>query len=133
MSLEHIFRNLNDIRVFDIMESFLDEKDAIEIYDILEILNYPESEIIQIEDSAEHLVRQKILCKTIIKAEIQAGCKICKYVNKFTKYKLRGHKDHVPYYKEMTDIPAYFMYNTDLVSALRSAVFQHACLLSEDD
>ena len=80
MSLEHIFRNLNDIRVFDIMESFLDEKDAIEIYDVLEMLNYPESEIIQIEDSIEHLVRQKILCETTIKAEIQTGCKICKYV-----------------------------------------------------
>lgn len=133
MSLEHIFRNLNDIRIFDIMESFLDEKEAIESYDILELLEYPESEIIQIEDSIEHLVRQKILCETTIKVEIQTGCKICKYVNKFTKYKLHSHKEHVPYYKEMTNAPAYFMYNTDLVVALRSAVFQHACLLSEDD
>ena len=48
MSLEHIFRNLNDVRIFDVMESFLDEKDAIDIYDILEILNYSESEIKQL-------------------------------------------------------------------------------------
>jgi len=133
MSLEHIFRNLNDIRIFDVVESFLNEEDAIDIYDILDVLNYPESEIIQIEDSIEHLVRRKILRETTIKVETQTGCKICKYTNKFTNYKLYGHKDHIPFHKEMVDIPAYFMYNTDLIASLRSAVFQHACLLSEDD
>ena len=133
MSLEHVFRNLNDIRIFDIMESFLEEKDAIDIDTILELLNYQESEIIQIEDSIEHLIKQRILYKTTIKAEIQSGCKLCKYTDKFMKYRLHGHKDHVLHYKEMIDIPAYFMCNIDLVVALRSAVFQHACLLSEDD
>ena len=74
--IEHIFRNINDIRVFDIMVEFvlgeeeekkevnelnLKETNIIDFDGIMDMLSYKDYKRIEVEDSLDHLVRQKIL------------------------------------------------------------------------
>lgn len=54
MSMEHIFRNLTDIRVFDIMID-MEEDNLLDTHEILDLLDYPDRENIQIQDSIDHL------------------------------------------------------------------------------
>lgn len=61
MSLEHIFRNIWDIRIFDTIAFSNSPQTALDIYEIKELLGAPEYESIQIEDSIVHLVREQIL------------------------------------------------------------------------
>lgn len=62
MSLEHMFRNINDIRIFDELSSdMIDKEHALDIDEIMNLLELPQREEIQIRDSIEHLLRQEII------------------------------------------------------------------------
>ena len=40
--LEHIFRNINDIRIFDVMTEFISDDCTVDIDEIMDMLEYPE-------------------------------------------------------------------------------------------
>ena len=70
MSMEHIFRNINDTRVFDLFaEMGFGKDDCIDIYDVIELLECGEIERIQIEDSIEHLIKERVLSVELINEE----------------------------------------------------------------
>ena len=119
MSMENIFRNLNDIRVFDIMTD-MEEDTPLDIHDILELLDYPERENIQIQDSIDHLVREQILSIELVPEETSTGCEICKE----GEPRLKGHESHQPLKTEMVEMEKYYFAKNDLTSLLVSAVFQ---------
>lgn len=106
--LEHIFRNLTDIRVFDIFYVecvFLD--DSLDIDQVLDYLDYPQREYIQVEDSINHLVRQKILKVVSKKAITSSGCKTCTLLDTIGFPRFGDHKNHVPYEEKEIDVPSY--------------------------
>ena len=128
--LEHIFRNINDIRVFDLMNDF-DENCDITFDDVLELLEYTETERIQIEDSIEHLIKEQLLGTKQAEVETMTGCRICKLTDKLKIPRLGSHKNHVPLKKEMGYEDAYYIKDNDMTRALRGAVFEHISLISE--
>jgi len=99
--LEHIFRNINDIRVFDIMTEFVSSDSTVDIDDIMDMLEYPEYKRIEVEDSVDYLMRQHILSIAQKKLEGKTGCKICSYLDKFKVPRIGEHKTHLP---EQTNI-----------------------------
>lgn len=105
--LEHIFRNLTDIRVFDLFYLEYCDGEEIDIDDILKGLEYPQCEFIQIEDSVEHLVKQHILEKVYKKVEGYNGCRTCTYLDKLKLPRIGEHKSHKPYEKVETEFPYY--------------------------
>jgi hypothetical protein len=146
--LEHIFRNVNDIRVFDAMVEFVlegDEKhideipdesierDVIDADEIMDLLDYNEYKRIEIEDSIDHLVRQKILCVRKIKMEGTTGCKICKYADKLHVPRIGEHKTHVAEETSIGHMNNYYMKMNEITNALRSAAFAHIFLTLEDE
>ena len=146
--LEHIFRNINDVRVFDLMAEFVlneeEEKrdvsqtsDSVEmnIIDtngIMDILDYREYQRIELEDSLDHLVRQKILGIKTVKTEGKTGCKICKYAEKLKIPRVGEHKTHVPEETIMGDIDNYYMKTNDITNGLRLAAFSYVSMALED-
>ncbi len=139
--LEHIFRNINDIRVFDIMVEFIlneeDEKkdfeelskmnniDFIDFDNLVDMLEYPEYKRIELEDSLDHLVRQKILGIRKIRMDATTGCEICKYSDKFGYERLYGHRDHVAEQINVEYVNNYYMENNRTTGLLRNAIFNH--------
>lgn len=101
--LEAIFRNLNDIRVFDVF--FVEGQDGrpFDSNDVLEILEYSSTEQFQIEDSIEHLTRMKIFEEVEVPIKMNSGCKICKCTDKMKLPRIGQHKTHAPY--EMKELP----------------------------
>ena len=81
--LEHIFRNIDDIRIFDIMAEFVSSECTLDRDEIMDMLEYPEYKRVQVEDSLDYLVRQHILSIVQKKEEGKTGCNICKYLDKF--------------------------------------------------
>ena len=130
--LEHIFRNLNDIRVFDAFQLELNEGEAADVHAILKIIDYKDTERIQIEDSIDHLVRCKILEKWYKKINGYSGCKICLYTDKFKLPRIGKHKTHYPYEITKSDFPFYKLANNELVNCLYKAVFEYIKLYSEN-
>ena len=126
MSMEHIFRNLNDIRVFDIMID-MEEDNPLDIHEILELLDYPERENIQIQDSIDHLVREQILSIKFVPEETYTGCEICKE----GVPRLEGHESHKPLKMEIVKMEKYYFIKNDLTSLLVSAVFQSSYFIAE--
>ena len=126
MSMEHIFRNLNDIRVFDIMVD-MEEDNPLDIYEILELLDYPQRENIQIQDSIDHLVQEQILSIKLIPEETYTGCEICKE----GEPRLKGHEPHKPLKMEIVKMEKYYFTKNDLTGLLVSAVFQSSCFTAE--
>lgn len=125
--LEHIFRNLNDIRVFDALDSsnpFAPES-AMDIDEILYTLELPWREAIQIEDSLEHLCREKIAMRVIAKEEVYTGCEDCREFELFGIPRPSDHISHVARYTiEVEDIQ-YQLLDNIVVMYLRLAVFEH--------
>ena len=121
--LEHIFRNINDIRVFDVMTEFLSSDCALGIDEIMDMLEYPEYKRIQVEDSVDHLVRQHILSNVQKKVEGKTGCNICKHLDKFNIPRVGEHKTHVPEQINIGLVDEYYMTDNPITRSLRSAVF----------
>ena len=132
MSLENLFRNLNDIRVFDAMSSFNTEGEAINIHDILDILDYPYRESIQIEDSVEHLVREHILTEILVPEETTTGCDICKITDSQGLPRLIEHENHVPQVTDIVKVPKYYMSPNELTLHLITAVMQSSLNFAEN-
>lgn len=142
--LEHMFRNINDIRIFDLMTDFPEEDisedtadeyhlGAVDINDIMNMLDYSEYKRIEVEDSVDHLVRKEILGIKKIKIEGKTGCKVCKWTDKFKIPRVGDHKSHKPEDIDVGDIDNYFMKYNDITRLLRSAVFQHVTLTLEKE
>lgn len=123
--LEHIFRNINDIRVFDVMTDFVSSDCTMDIDEIMDILEYPEYKRIEVEDSVDHLVRQHILSIVQKKEEGKTGCKICTYLDKFKIPRMGEHKTHVSEQTTIGFVDEYYMKDNPITRALRGAVFAH--------
>lgn len=123
--LEHIFRNINDIRVFDIMTEFLSSDCALYIDDIMDMLEYPEYKRIEVEDSVDFLIRQHVLDSVQIQEEGKTGCKVCKYLEKLKIPKIGEHKTHVAEQTTMGFINKYYMRDNSITRSLIGAVFAH--------
>lgn len=146
--LEHIFRNINDIRLFDVMVEFilddeeekkvanellnLAETNIIDFDGIMDMLDYKDYKRLEVEDSLEHLVRQKILGIKKVKDEGTTGCKICKYAEKLKIPRMGEHKKHIPEEISIGYIDHYYMKMNEITSGLRSAAFAHIFLSLED-
>lgn len=121
--LEHIFRNINDIRIFDVMTDFVSSDCTMDIDEIMDILEYPAYKQIEVEDSIDHLVRQHILNIVQRKEEGKTGCKICKYLDKFKIPRMGEHKTHMPEQTSIGFINEYYMKDNHITRALIGAVF----------
>ena len=126
MSMEHIFRNLNDIRVFDIMID-MEEDNPLDTHEILELLDYPDRENIQIQDSIDHLVQEQILSIKLVPEETSTGCEICKEGDQ----RLDGHESHIPFKIEIVDMEKYYFAKNNLTNLLVAAVFQSSFFTAE--
>lgn len=130
--LEHIFRNLNDIRVFDVFHCEYCDGEEIDVDGILEILEYPYRDYIQIEDSVEHLVKQHILEKVYNKVEGWNGCRICSYTDRLKLPRIGKHKKHKTYEKIETEFPYYRIALNDFTTYLFRALFEYMKLQCDD-
>lgn len=151
--LEHIFRNISDIRIFDLMTDFVLDKYAqeeldksleydrvlarndvntVNIYEIMELLDYNEYKRIDVQDSLDHLVRQKILGIRKIRMDGTTGCEICKYSDKFGYQRLYGHEDHVVKQINIEFIDNYYMEENRTTGLLRNAIFNHVLMTVGD-
>ncbi len=127
--MEHIFRNLNDIRVFDIMIDMVKgECDPLDTHEILDLLDYPDREHIQIQDSIDHLVRERILSIKLVPEETYTGCEECKV----GKPRLKGHEFHKPQEMEIVNMEKYYFAKNELTDLLVGAVFQSSCFKAEE-
>jgi len=130
--LEHIFRNINDIRVFDVFYCEYCDGEEVDISDILESLEYKECEYIQIEDSIKHLTKCKILEKVYNKLEGWSGCRTCSYTDKLKLPRIGEHKRHQPFEKIEDDFPYYRIACNNLTVYLYKAMFEYLKMDSED-
>ena len=130
--LEHIFRNINDIRVFDIFYVEYCMGEEVDINNILDSLEYKECEYIQIEDSVEHLTKCKILEKVYNKLEGYYGCRTCSYTDKLKLPRIGEHKRHKPFEKIETDFPYYRIACNNLTVYLYKAMFEYLKMYGED-
>lgn len=139
MSLEHILRNLNDIRVFDLFSSCqLDKKNPVDIDEILEMLEYPYREYIQIEDSVNHLVEEELLAKSYNEIETTTGCLKCSCCDKSGLSRLPGHETHKPEIRSIEKIPCYYLNGNSktgcyLVSAVMASSFRVAEQIEKEE
>jgi hypothetical protein len=147
--LEHIFRNISDIRVFDVMVEFIlddkeeteesnellnrDEINIINFDGIMDMLGYEDYKRIEVEDSLSHLIRQKILGIKKVKEEGVTGCKICKYAEKLRIPRMGEHKKHLPEEVSIGYIDHYYMKTNEITNGLRSAAFAHIFLTIEEE
>jgi len=130
--LEHIFRNINDIRVFDLFYVENCNGEESDIDDILEGLELTEIEHIQIEDSVEHLVKCKILEIVYKKLEGYSGCRTCSWLDKHKLPRIGEHKRHQPFEKIESDFPYYKIACNDLTNYLFRAMFEYLKMYGED-
>lgn len=130
--LEHIFRNLTDIRVFDVFYVEYSDREEVDIDEIIICLEYPDCERIQIEDSVEHLVKQHILEKVYNKIEGYSGCRTCSYTDKLKLPRLGEHKTHKPYETSESEFPFYRIAINNLTTYLWKALFEHMKLQCDD-
>jgi len=133
--LEHIFRNINDIRVFDMMSNFLgkEEDDVCDIDDIMDILEYPGYKRIEVEDSVKHLVENEILGVKKIEIEGTTGCKTCKWTDKLRLPRMGKHTSHKPENVSKVGIDKYYMKDNNLTQLLRAAVLQQVTIMLEKE
>lgn len=133
MSLEHIFRNLNDIRLFDLFsEMDLNKDESIDIDEIIELLECGTKETIQIEDSINHLVKEHILAINLVEDDWNSGCKLCTYTDQFKLPRFFGHESHVIETKGRTITEEYYLAKNNVVNCLISAVMTSSFLNAKD-
>lgn len=130
--LEHIFRNINDIRVFDAFYVEYCDGEEVDIDNILQSLEYKESERIQIEDSVEHLVNSKILEKVNTKVEGWSGCRTCLWMDKFRIPRIGDHKNHKSFENHESIFPKYRIAINDINNYLYKALFEYMKMYSEE-
>lgn len=123
--LEHIFRNINDIRIFDVMTEFLSKDCTLDIDEIMDMLEYSEYKRIEVEDSLEYLTRQHILNTIQIEVEGKTGCRICKYLEKFKIPKMGEHKTHIAEQTNIGFVNEYYMKDNPITQSLRRAIYAH--------
>lgn len=144
--LEHIFRNMDDIRIFDLMTEFpekdIPEKEIVEdnlslgvvdINDIIDMLDYGEYKRIEVEDSIDHLVRSQILCIKKIRIEGKTGCRICKWTDKLKLPRIGDHKSHKPEEISVGEVNNFCMKDNELTQLLRAAAFKHVMMMLDDE
>lgn len=61
--LESIFRNITDIRIFDLFNCEFNGRDDVDIDEIIEVMEAPYFMRHEVEESVNHLVKQQILQK----------------------------------------------------------------------
>ena len=96
------------------------------------MLDYREYKRIGMEDSLDHLVKQKILGIKKVKMEGITGCKICKYADKLHIPRIGEHKTHFAEEVSIGYIDNYYMKMNEITNGLRSAAFAHVFLTIED-
>lgn len=121
--LEHIFRNITDIRVFDVFYVEYSDCEPVDIDDIMEVLEYPQVMYIQVEDSIKHLVEEKILEQIYIKVEGWCGCRTCSYTDKLHFPRVGNHKTHRPFKITHDDFPQYRLLDNEITKNLFLAAF----------
>ena len=152
--LEHIFRNINDIRIFDLMTDFVLDKYEIEeldkildhertltrndvntvnIDEVIELLDYNEYKRVEVQDSLDHLARQKILGIRKIRMDGTAGCIVCKYSDKFGYTRPYEHRDHIAEQTNIEFVDNYYMEDNRLTGLLRNAIFNHVLITVGDE
>ena len=134
MSLEHIFRNLNDIRVFDMFSEMgisNHQDEALDIHDVIQLLDCGEIERIQIEDSVDHLIREQILSIELVDTEWETGCESCAVADKNGWPRHEGHETHVPTKIGTSKIEHYYLSNNDITKYLTTAVVESSFLKAE--
>ncbi len=141
--IEHIFRNINDIRIFDLICEYLyyeeeikeltDDKGTLDIDDIMDLLEYGEYKRIEVEDSVEHFVRNKILGLKKIKMKGHTGCKICSWTDKLKLPRIGEHKTHSEYKEQTRFANNYYMIRNDITEMLIGASFSHVFLTCEQE
>ena len=132
MSMEHIFRDPNDIRVFDLFSEMGFNKDeAIDIHDVIKLLECGEIERIQIEDSVDHLVREQVLTIELVDEKWTNGCRICSLTDKAGFLRLPGHKSHIPEETGTSKIEHYYLSDNNLAKCLTAAVMESSWLEAE--
>ena len=132
MSMEHVFRNLNDIRVFDLFLDMQFSKDeAIDIHDVIELLECGEIERIQIEDSVDHLVREQILIIKLVDEEWTTGCKVCEFTDRMKIPRWFGHESHKPEETGTSKIEHYYLSDNNVTKCLVQAVIESSWLEAE--
>lgn len=133
MSLEHIFRNLNDIRVFDLIaEMQLKKEEAIDVDEIIDLLECGEKERIQVDDSINHLVREHILSVSHKGAKWTSGCKLCSELDGCGIRRWPGHESHKVYEEGIVETEEYYLANNDLTKFLMFAVIEASFLSVEE-
>jgi hypothetical protein len=136
--LEHIFRNIDDIRIFDVMVDFVLDEDE-EKVDINKVLDSVSMNIIDTDgimdilDSLGHLVRQKILGIKKVKMEGTTGCKTCKATDEAGVPRTGEHKTHLAEEVSIGYIDNYYMKINEVTNGLRSAAFAHVFLTLENE
>ena len=132
MSMEHIFRNLNDIRIFDLFAEMGYNKDeAIDIHEVIGLLECGETERIQIEDSVDHLVREQILSIELVDKEWTTGCESCGVADKQGWPRLPEHETHVPEKIGTSKIEHYYLSDNKMVLCLTVAVMESSFLKAD--
>ena len=133
MSLEHIFRNLNDIRVFDLIaEMQLKKEEAIDVDEIIDLLECGEKERIQIEDSINHLVEEHILAVNHEKDKWTSGCELCSELDRCGIRRWPDHESHKVYEEGIVETEEYYLANNDLTKFLMFAVIEASFLSVEE-
>jgi len=130
--LEHLFRNLTDIRVFDVFYCEYCDGQEIDIDGIIEVLECSDREYIQIEDSVEHLTECKILEKVYVDLEGCNGCRTCSWLDKMRLPRIGEHKTHKPYEIFKSPFPYYRIAVNDLTNHLWQALFESSRLYGEE-
>ena len=132
MSMEHIFRNLNDIRIFDLFSDMgFSENYSIDINEIIKLSECGEAERIQIEDSVDHLVREQILSIELIDQEWTIGCALCGVADKHCLPRPPGHESHKPIKAGTSKIEHYYLSNNKIVICLTAAVMESSFLKAD--
>lgn len=132
MSMEHIFRNLNDIRVFDLFDEMMISKDeSIDIHRVIELLECGEAERIQIEDSINHLVREQILSIELVDEKWTSGCESCGVADRQGWPRLPGHESHKPLIKGTSKIEHYYLSDNKMVICLTVAIMESSFLKAD--
>ena len=130
--LENIFRNITDIRVFDIFYVEYSDCEPVDIDDIMKSLEYPYVMRIQVEDSVDHLVKEKILEQTYVKVEGHSGCRTCLYTDKLHLPRVGEHKKHVPFEINHDKFPHYRLLDNEITKHLFLAVFNSSLETAND-
>jgi hypothetical protein len=122
--LEHIFRNMSDIRVFDVVYCDYSEGMTFDVDDIMDILEYPYALRLQVEDSIDHLVKEHIIEEQTEKVPSWYGCRTCSYTDKLHLPRVGEHKKHLPYTTQEIDITVYRIALNKFTEYLFRALFE---------